>query len=163
MGFGGSGGGKTVRSDINVTPLVDVVLVLLIIFIVTMPILMRQITIEVPRKLDEDVQAEMLPDRQLVVELDKDGRLLLDEKEISRTDLATDLRDKLERKRDKVVFVAFADSTRYGDAVSIIDTCKGVLKDLTGDPDKGTIALRMKEEGQAGGGPGVNVTPSPTP
>ncbi len=48
---GGSGGPK---HDINVTPLVDVVLVLLIIFLVAMPILIRHITLEVPRKLEAD-------------------------------------------------------------------------------------------------------------
>ncbi len=55
MGISAGGGGQgRPKSDINVTPLVDVVLVLLIIFLVAMPILLRHITIEVPRKLDAD-------------------------------------------------------------------------------------------------------------
>ena len=53
MQVGKSGGIKT---DINVTPLIDVVLVLLIIFLVTMPIMMRTITLAVPRKMNEDVE-----------------------------------------------------------------------------------------------------------
>jgi biopolymer transport protein ExbD/biopolymer transport protein TolR len=51
MQIGGKGG---IKNDINVTPLIDVVLVLLIIFLVTMPIMMRTITLEVPRKLESN-------------------------------------------------------------------------------------------------------------
>ena len=53
MGMGTSSGPGQVKSDINVTPLVDVVLVLLIIFLITMPVVMRTVTLEVPRKADD--------------------------------------------------------------------------------------------------------------
>ncbi len=152
MGMDAGGSGKGPRAAINVTPLVDVVLVLLIIFIVTMPVLIREISIDVPRKLDEQTMAELLPDRQLVVELTNDGRLLVDEQETARQELAEKLKDKLERKREKVVFVSFGDAVRYGDAVGIMDVTKGVLKTVTGKADGGTIALRMKVDEAAKGG-----------
>ncbi|MFH0899983.1 MAG: biopolymer transporter ExbD [Pseudomonadota bacterium] len=139
MAFGGSSGSGNVRSEINVTPLVDVVLVLLIIFLVTMPILMRDIGIEVPRKLDDtDVPIDIVPTQQLVIEWKDDGRLLVNDEEINRVDLAAKVREKLERKRDKVVFVSFGDSVRYGDAVSVMDTCRGA--------GATTVALKMKTE-----------------
>jgi biopolymer transport protein ExbD len=112
-----------VRSEINVTPLVDVVLVLLIIFLVTMPILLEQIRIEVPRKEG----ALLVPEpaiEQVLVEL-KDGRLFVSGTEIARPELGKAVSDALSRRRDKVVFVDFDDDARYGDAVAIMDTCKG--------------------------------------
>src|SRR3989304_10262555 len=82
---------------------------------------------------------ELLPDVQVVIEWTKEGRLLMNGEEINRTDLASKVRDRLERKREKVVFVSFDDSVRYGDAVSVMDTCKGA--------GATTVALKMKEAG----------------
>ena len=67
MSMGGGGGRGAVKSDINVTPLVDVVLVLLIIFLVTMPILMKDISVDVPKKAEENTPPELLPDVQVVI------------------------------------------------------------------------------------------------
>lgn len=143
MGFSAGGGGtKNVRSEINVTPLVDVVLVLLIIFLVAMPVLMKEITVEVPAKVDENVPVERASN-QLVIEWKDDGRLLLDGQEVLRTDLATKVRAKLEKRleKDRVVFVDFDDSIRYRDVVSVMDTVKGA--------GASTVALKMKEDPRA--------------
>ena len=157
MGMGGGGGGSgRVKSDINVTPLVDVVLVLLIIFLVTMPILMKDISIDIPKKTEDNVPADMVPD-QLTLEY-RAGRLSISGSEVQRTELAERLRERLDRKRDKIVFVDFDDETRYGEAVILMDVAKGA--------GATTIALKMKEEvapgqtGQPGGT--LPVTPAPT-
>lgn len=129
MGISAGGGGPGgIKSDINVTPLVDIVLVLLIIFLVTMPIQMRQITVEVPRKIDEEV--EVTPNTQITVKLSADGSVVVNDgsKDISidRVDLAKTLRPIIEKKRtEKVVFADFEDEVVYGDAVSVMDTIKG--------------------------------------
>lgn len=146
MGFS-TGGQKGVKSDINVTPLVDVVLVLLIIFLITMPILMKDISIEVPKKSEEQAPPDVLPTDQLVIEWKSDGRLFLNGVEVHRTELATKLRERLERMREKVVFVDFDDSVRYGDAVGVMDLAKGA--------GASTVALKMKETG-----PGGSAAPS---
>ncbi|MBI4508942.1 MAG: biopolymer transporter ExbD [Deltaproteobacteria bacterium] len=143
MGFHVGGGSKGVKSEINVTPLVDVVLVLLIIFLITMPILMRDISIDVPKKSEEPAPPEMALE-QVVIEWKADGRMLLNGDEIRRTDLAFKLREKLEHRREKVVFVDFDDTVRYGDAVSVMDTVKGA--------GATTVALKMKDEGPVGAG-----------
>lgn len=153
MGMGGGGGGSgRVKSDINVTPLVDVVLVLLIIFLVAMPIQMKDISIDIPKKTEDNVPADMVPE-QLTLEY-KAGRLMLSGVEVQRPELAERLRERLERKRDKIVFVDFGDDTRYGEAVSLMDVAVGA--------GATTVALKMKEEGTPGEQPGsVPVTPAP--
>jgi biopolymer transport protein TolR len=153
MGMGGSAGTGKVKSEINVTPLVDVVLVLLIIFLVAMPIVMKDITIDIPKK-DDTVQIDVVVPDQVVVEVKDGGRLYLNSLEINRTDLAQKVRDKLDRKREKVVFVGFEDSLRYGEAVQIMDTVRGA--------GATTVALKMKEE--EGKAPSPDApSPSPTP
>src|SRR5262245_60867142 len=151
MAFGG-GSTRGPKSDINVTPLVDVVLVLLIIFLVAMPVVLRNIEVEVPKKTDEPPEEVILPD-QVTVEITNAGALLLNGAEINRVELAEKLRDKLQHKREKVVFVDFDDNTRYGDAVQVMDTCKGA--------GATTIALKIKDEANTGQAqPGA---PAPAP
>jgi biopolymer transport protein ExbD len=158
MGFGGSGGSGRVRSDINVTPLVDIVLVMLIIFLVAMPVVMNKIELEVPKKTEDPPDEIVLPD-QITIEVTKSGVLLLNGIEITRTELATKLRTRLEHKREKVVFVDFDNNTRYGDTVQIMDLAKGA--------GATTVALKMKDANTASpaaGGlePGAPA-PAPTP
>src|SRR5262249_9502333 len=154
MAFGGGGGAGKPKSDINVTPLVDVVLVLLIIFLVAMPVVMREIEIEVPKKTDEPIENVVVPD-QITIEVTKGGGVLLNGIQIDRVDLATKLRDRLESKREKIVFVDFDESTRYGDAVSIMDTAKGA--------GATTVALKMREKDKEGANPGGAAPGQPAP
>jgi biopolymer transport protein ExbD len=126
---GGNNGGP--KSDINVTPLVDVVLVLLIIFIVTMPVLLRHITIEVPRKLESDE----IPSTSTVISVlgKADGTIELDsgggKTAVTRVELAKSLRPMIESiKSEKVVFVDFECNMPYSDVVSVMDTVKSFEK-----------------------------------
>ena len=73
MSTGGNKGG--VQSEINVTPLIDVLLVLLIIFLVVMPIMMKMETLEVPRKLDNTVEMPDPNASQLTIIVKKDGSM----------------------------------------------------------------------------------------
>jgi len=154
MAFGGGGGGGRVKSDINVTPLVDVVLVLLIIFLVAMPVVMRMINIDVPKKTDEPVENVVMPE-QTTVEISKDGAVLLNGIAIDRPALAEKLTAQLEHKREKVVFVDFDESVKYGDAVAIMDLAKGSGAE--------TVALKIKEENPPAGQPGQPGQPGEAP
>jgi biopolymer transport protein TolR len=159
MGISAGGGGKGPKSDINVTPLVDVVLVLLIIFIVTMPVLLRHITIEVPRKLDAD-EMVVSTSTQIVVVGKADGTIEIDDgsgkTSVNRVELAKTLGPLLDRiKSEKVVFVDFEDAMPYGDVVSVMDTVKSFERRQTSasgeievtNPVK--VALKIKEKDAA--------------
>lgn len=143
MGFGG-GNSKGVRSDINVTPLVDVCLVLLIIFMVMMPVIMRDITLEIPRKAEPN-EDQMPSEMPIVVEVAIDGTIKLNEKSVNKFQLAEELTGTLKNKREKLVFVSFAEDLPYGEAVSIMDVVKG-----SGPEGAVKVALKMKEEGKDG-------------
>jgi biopolymer transport protein ExbD len=147
MGMDAGGGGNGVKSNINVTPLVDVVLVLLIIFLIAMPIEMKDITIDIPRRTDETVDPTTIPD-QLTVAIQKGGAITINDQEVNRSELAEKLRARLDRKREKVVFVDFDDESRYADVVGVMDLVKGAGAD--------TVALKMKEKEQ-------NPATPPTP
>jgi biopolymer transport protein ExbD len=153
MKVGGKAGGP--KSDINITPLVDVVLVLLIIFLVTMPIMMRQITIEVPRKLDEERETIAKPSEQITVELRADGNILLtvgtSEETVTLYDLAAEIRPALEKKSGKkVVFVDFDFAVKYEQAIEVMDAVRGAApRNESGAMADVKIALIDKSAKQA--------------
>jgi biopolymer transport protein ExbD len=146
MNVGGKSGG--IQNEINVTPLVDVVLVLLIIFLVTMPILMKRVTLEVPRKLD--VETEQIPSGKTITVLIKaDLSVLVNDgtKDISiqGVDLAKTLRPLIEEKRtDKIVFVDFEDPVPWGEVVTMMDTIRSLAEDENHDDVK--VALKLKDD-----------------
>lgn len=121
MAFSSRTGGR-VRADINVTPLVDVVLVL-IIFLVAMPLVMAHFDVEVPRPPPEGTANDS--PQAIIVELGRGEVLRLSGVEINRTDLAPRLREALQLRRQKVVFVDVDGDIRYGTAVALMDTVKG--------------------------------------
>lgn len=118
----GSKGG--VRSDINITPLVDVVLVLLIIFMVMTPLMLKQLAVKVPQK-DLEVTPSVVPVEQVVVRMDKEGRLDINHEPVRREELAEKVRTILATRREKVVFFDIDDEANYGAAVQVMDLCRG--------------------------------------
>ena len=154
---GGSKGGP--KSEMNVTPLVDVVLVLLVIFMVTMPVMMRNITIEIPRELEADEVSVV--STQVIVKGLVDGSIEMSDgvnkKSVSRSELARELRTRLKNvSSEKTVFVDFEDGVPWDQVVSIMDTIKGVGK-VTQEDGKSVrevvkAALKKREIKPAGAG-----------
>ena len=150
----GSGDKKAVQSEINVTPLIDVLLVLLIIFLVVMPIMMKMETLEIPRKIQEneapDPNAIMLTVRVKVT-----GDIVFSENEketpINAEDMIRLLRPKLEavaaRGAERVIFVDFEDAVPWGNVLSTMDRIRSLATDINRDEVK--VALKVKEEPKA--------------
>src|SRR5690349_23747944 len=107
MGMKTGGGGDDLNSEINVTPLVDVMLVLLIIFMVTAPMLNTGVELDLPQ-----VTAQKLEDskEQLVLSITKDRKLLLGKASIKWSELQAKLQANEKVKKDGVIFIE-GDST----------------------------------------------------
>ena len=147
----GSGDKKSVQSEINVTPLIDVLLVLLIIFLVVMPIMMKMETLEIPRHIQENEAPD--PNAiMLTVKVKVTGDIVFSENEkdtpIIAAELVRLLRPKLEavaaRGADRVIFVDFEDSVPWSSVVSTMDQIRSLANDVNHDAVK--VALKVKED-----------------
>jgi biopolymer transport protein ExbD len=123
MAFGGTGGGG-VRSDINITPLVDVVLVLLIIFMVMTPTLLKEVDVQVPEKADVTMAAPSTAD-QVVISISREGRIAINKEPIVESQLTERIHDLMASRSEKLAFFDIDDEANYGEAVHVMDVCRG--------------------------------------
>src|SRR6185437_8220689 len=121
------------NSEINITPLVDVVLVLLIIFMVVTPMLEKDIDVRVPATEQVEERSEVPPD-QLVVYIDGQGELSINKEKVPKSEYVDRLRGILSRKpvNDKVVFMVADEQTNYGLLLQVIDGAKQAGADTIG-------------------------------
>src|SRR5262249_16651950 len=154
MGMSTGGGDKKgVSSEINVTPLIDVLLVLLIIFLVVMPIMMRMETIEVPRKIENNETVDQnVIQVTITVKADlsvgwNDGTqkddIQIQSPEVVRGRSPV-LQQMAERGTAKVVFIAFDCGVQWKDVIAMMDTVRSLAKDQNHDEIK--VALKVKGE-----------------
>jgi len=116
-------GGKRPVTDINVTPLIDVVLVLLIIFMVLTPLAEKQMYMRVPEyePPNQVVPPDSVPPDQIVLTALKDGRVLLNRQNLSVEEAMAKLKPVFEGHYSKVLFFNAQDGTRYEFAVKVLD------------------------------------------
>jgi biopolymer transport protein ExbD len=119
-------GKKRIKPVMNITPLVDVVLVLLIIFMVVTPLLTKQIWLNVPPKPEENSPPPP-PDAvpPLVLTVERDGTTKVNGEVIPRAELATRLVRMLNARADKVVFFDADSTMEYGVALDVMDAVRG--------------------------------------
>ena len=123
MDVGGKKAGP--KSDINVTPLIDVVLVLLIIFMVLTPSMLTNIPMMVPDKADDQSAPAMPPDSSIMVEYTAKRELTVNSEAVAIEALATNLQDRLKARRQKVIFFKAEDKAPYGEVVRLLDIARG--------------------------------------
>ena len=113
------------NSSINITPLVDVVLVLLIIFMVVPPLLEKDISVRVPKTEQVEEKTDVPPD-QLVVRIEQNGDVTINNEKCPQPELVDRLTAILKKKpaNDKLVFLAADDTVNYGTLVGVLDRAK---------------------------------------
>jgi biopolymer transport protein TolR len=109
-------------SNINVTPLVDVMLVLLVIFMVTAPILQQGVNINLPKVKAAPLTGE---EQQLVVAVNRAGKVYLNDTAITVPELGPKLQAILKLRPDRQVFLRADQNVRYGEVMRVISTIKG--------------------------------------
>ena len=117
-------GKKGVRGDINVTPLIDVVLVLLIIFMVLVPSMLKELTANIPKKDNSNTPPDpnVVP---IVVEYTGNRELSVNQEPVAPGALAEKVGERLKFKNQKVVFFKIDDDAPYGEVVHFMDVVKG--------------------------------------
>ena len=133
MAMGTSGGGRgEVTSEINVTPMADVMLVLLIIFMVVTPMLQKGVAVELSKTKNPVDMKEADRDDAVLIAVTRDGKFFLGQDRIDIDNLATKVNDLLTTKLDKTVFVRSDFRAKYGDVVQVVDTIRNAGVDKVG-------------------------------
>ena len=115
------GSSEELQSEINITPLVDVVLVLLVIFMVVTPLLKQEVPIELPLTDNSRATQDLT---QLTLTIAADGGVLLNSQPMLREALVTQLQAIYAERTDKTIFLEADRNLSYGQVVDVMDDCK---------------------------------------
>ena len=143
MGMAASGSGGF-NSDINVTPMVDIMLVLLIIFMVVTPLLQHGVSVTLPQNLrNPEEDSRIIKESSVVVAVTKDDKVYLGKKEIDKNTLKSEIETKMEgltRPEERVVYIKGDAQADYGSVVEAVNIIRqaGIDKiGLVADKKKG--------------------------
>jgi biopolymer transport protein ExbD/biopolymer transport protein TolR len=125
--------GSKVSSEINVTPMVDVMLVLLIIFMVVTPMLQKGISVDMAKVNNPEQMPDAYKEDALLVSITRDGKVYFGSEQVQDVDnLTTKVKDRLANKADKRVYVKADMRTRYGGVVKVVDSVRAAGVDDLG-------------------------------
>src|SRR6476469_2573285 len=124
--------GAKVNSEINVTPMADVMLVLLIIFMVVTPMLQKGQSVELARTRNPVDMNEADRDDSIIIAITRDGKFYLGPDKVNVDDIAAKVNDILASKLEKRVFVKSDLRAKYGDVVQVVDNIRNAGVDQVG-------------------------------
>ena len=119
-------------SDINVTPMADVMLVLLIIFMVITPMLQKGVSVDMAKAENPRQMADADKEDAVVLAVTRDGKTYLGSDSIRLGDVTTQVKDRISSKLDKTVYVKSDARAKYGDVVTVVDNVRAAGVDSLG-------------------------------
>ena len=146
--------GSKVNSNINVTPMVDVMLVLLIIFMVITPMLQKDVSVDLAKTNNPVDMADEDKEDALVVSIQRDGKVFFGSDPTTADQLTNKIKDRIANKVDKRVYVRADARAKYGPVVEVVDNVRAAGVDQLG------LITEPRNPG-AGGAP-PPATPAPT-
>lgn len=132
-----AGGQDKFMSEINVTPFVDVMLVLLIIFMVTAPMMVEGVNVDLPQTTAQPLESEKEP---LVVSIDKDGQVFINDFKTDRDIFAAKLGNVLEARQDRTVYLKADKTIPYGVVMQVMSEIRA-----TGVVNLGMVTLPVAD------------------
>ncbi len=142
MSTGGGSGG--LQSEINVTPMVDIMLVLLIIFMVVTPFLQQGITVNLPKNMtNPEVDPRIIKESSIVISIPADGEYYVAKQRLQReqlTERVDGMLENIKNDQDRIVYIKSGIGVSYGDVVSVINEVRKLGVDkigLVADKKKG--------------------------
>lgn len=130
-----SGGSTGLSNDINVTPMIDVLLVLLIIFIMAVPMMRKAIDLQLPDPTPQQAPTTVQPD-QIVLQVLPGGAYKINSEAVTKEKLAARLKEIFEPRPDKIIFVKGDPTVKYQDVIFGMDQARGAGVKVIGIPPK---------------------------
>jgi len=148
--------GANVSSDINVTPMVDVMLVLLIIFMVVTPMLQHGVTVDMAKVNNPEAMPDADKEDALLVAVMRDGAVFFGTDKIAPADLTQKIKDRLANRTDKRVFLKADARAKFGAVVEVVDNVRAAGVDQLG------LLTDQKKSGALPPPSGANMPAAPT-